>query len=202
MKKFVYLIFTVTVIAGFTSCKSSTKKEEQPIPPTVEKRDLGGLKIAYYHSDSLKEQFTYFKNQEAIVTKKQKAFQQEVERRTKEYQNFIVRNNEKLQSGMLSQNEQMQIQQQAQRLEADLMQYQQAQGAKLEEETLKKLEAISKKIEAFGKRFCEENKIDILLIHGPGGQVNYISPAMDVTRSFTSYLNAHQSEIEADIQKK
>jgi Skp family chaperone for outer membrane proteins len=96
----------------------------------------------------------------------------------------------------------MQIQQQAQRLEADLMQYQQAQGAKLEEETLKKLEAISKKIEAFGKRFCEENKIDILLIHGPGGQVNYISPAMDVTRSFTSYLNAHQSEIEADIQKK
>ena len=202
MKKSSYLLFTLIVVLGFTACNSSTKKEEKPIPPKVEKRDLGELKIAYYHSDSLKEQFTYFKEQEAIVTKKQKVFQQEVDRRTKEYQNFIVRNNEKLQSGMLSQNEQMQIQQQAQRMESSLMQYQQTEGAKLEEETMKKLEAISKKIESFGKRFCEENGIDILLIHGPGGQLNYITPTMDVTRSFTSYLNAHQAEIEADIKKK
>lgn len=200
MKKTLQFMLYFALATAVVSCNGN-KKKEKPVQPKIEKRDLKGLKIAYYHSDSLKEQFTYFKEQEEIVTKKQTAFQKEVDRRTKEYQNFIVRNNEKLQSGMLSQNEQVQIQQQAQRMESNLMQYQQTQGAKLEEETMKKLEAISKKIEAFGKLFCEENKIDILLIHGQGGQINYITPSMDVTRAFTSYLNAHQAEIEADIQK-
>jgi Skp family chaperone for outer membrane proteins len=81
------------------------------------------------------------------------------------------------------------------------MQYQQTEGARLEKETMEKLETISRKIEAFGKQFSEENGIDILLIHGPGGQINYISSAMDVTKEFTAFLNEHQEEIEKDTKK-
>ncbi len=163
---------------------------------------MKGLKIAFYYSDSLKEDFTFYKEQEAIVTRKQKQFQAVIQSKQKAYESFIVRNNEKLENGLLSDNEQMQLQQQAQRMEADIMQYQQNQGANLEKETLNKLEAISKKVEAWGKKFCEENGIDMLLIHGAGGQINFIDPSMDVTKEFTDYLNAHQSEIEQDLKKK
>lgn len=188
------------VLLGLFSCETKEKKKTNTIPQ-VESRDLKGLKIAFYYSDSLKKYFDYFKEEEAIVNKKQENFQKQVERKTMEYQSYIARNNEKLKNGLLSENEQMQIQQRAQQMEAELMQFQEKQGAVLEKETMKKLEVISKKIEVFGKQFCEENKIDILLIHGQGGQINFINPSMDVTKEFTAYLNEHQKELEEDIQK-
>jgi Skp family chaperone for outer membrane proteins len=191
----------IAVFTLLTACGSKQNKPQENTVPKVDVRDMKGLKIAYYNSDTLKLNFEYFKREEAIVTKKQEKFQKEVQRRTQEYQNFIVRNNEKLQSGLLSENESMQIQQRAQQMEAELMQYQQNEGARLEKETMGKLETISRKIEAFGKQFSEENGIDILLIHGPGGQINYISSAMDVTKEFTAFLNEHQEEIEKDTKK-
>jgi Skp family chaperone for outer membrane proteins len=199
MNKLVIVSIGILVLA--VSCNKSPEKVKENTTPKVEARDMKGLKIAYYNSDSLKVYFEYFKEQDAIVTRKQKAFQKEVERRTGDYQNFIVRNNQKLQSGLLSENEQMQIQQRAQQMEADLMQYQQAEGGRLEKETLEKLESISKKIEVFGKQFSEENNIDILLIHGQGGQINFVNPSMNVTKEFTAFLNEHQAEIEKDVKK-
>lgn len=182
------------------ACGQKEVKKENTVPK-VEVRDMKGLKIAYYNSDSLKTLFTYYKEQDAIVTKKQKAFQSEVDRRTKEFQNYVYRNEERLRSGLLSENETVQIQQKVQQMESDLMQYQQTQGAKLEKETMEKLEVISKKIETFGKKFSEENNIDILLIHGAGGQINYINGSMDVTKEFAAFLNQNQAEIDKDLKK-
>ncbi len=197
MKK---IIIAILLTGVFISCGKSDKKEVY-VTPKVEARDMKGLKITYYNSDSLKVYFDFLKREEAIVTKKQKAFQSEVQRRTKEYQNYIVRNNEKLQNGLLSENEQVQIQQNAQHMEGELMQYQQNEGGRLESETMKKLEAISKKIESLGKKFCELNNIDIMLINGPGGQINYINGSMDVTKEFAAYLNQNQAEIDKDLKK-
>jgi len=194
------LVVTSVVLFGITACGEKEKVKENSTPKIVT-RDMKGLKIAFYNSDSLKVTFEYFKKEEAIVTKKQTAFQNEVERRSKEYQNYIMKNNEKLRSGLLSENEQAQIQQRAQQMESDLMQYQQNEGARLEKETMEKLETISKKIEVFGKQFSEKNNIDILLIHGQGGQINFINSAMDVSKEFAAFLNEQQAEIENDTKK-
>ena len=194
--------FKIAIVAAglvLASCGKNEAKEENTVP-NVEPKEIGQLKIAYYDSDSLKKYFDYYREQDSIVTKKQLSFQKEVERRTKEYQDYIVRNDEKARSGLLSQNEVMQIQQRIQQMEASLMKYQQEEGSRLENETLSKLEEISKKINVLGKQFSEENKIDILLINGQGGQLNYISPDMDVTKEFVTYLNQHQQDIEKDLK--
>lgn len=194
-------LFAILILcSSLVACNGKEKTKDTP-DPKVDNRDMKGLKIAYYNSDSLKVQYLYFKNQEEMVTKKQKTFQSEVQRRSQAYQNFIMRNNEKLRSGQLSENQQMQIQQSAQQMEASLMQYQQTEGAKIEQETVKILEEISKKIESYGKEFSEEHNIDILLINGPGGQINFINSSMDVTKEFTSFLNQREEEIEKDIKK-
>lgn len=194
-------IIVATLLTGVLIACGKSAKKEISTTPKVEVRDMKGLKITYYNSDSLKVYFDFLKKEEAIVTKKQKVFQSEVQRRTKEYQSYIIRNNEKLQNGLLSENEQVQIQQNAQRMEGELMQYQQNEGARLENETMKKLEAISKKIESLGKKFCEQNNIDIMLINGPGGQINYINGSMDVTKEFAAFLNQNQAEIDKDLKK-
>jgi outer membrane protein len=197
MKKIISLLVIPTAILFSCSSKEEVKKDSTP---KVQARDMNGLVIAYYSNDSIKEQFEFYKREDATVTKKQKAFQAEVQRRTTEYQNFLQRKDQEARGGLLSQNEIAQAQQKAQQMEASIMQYQQTEGARLEEETLRKLEDISKKIEALGKKYCEKHKIDILLIHGEGGQLNYINPSMDVTTEFINFLNENQNQIEKDLK--
>jgi len=197
MKRIVFFIFC----SAFLISSCNNKKEKSNTVPKVESRNLDGIKIVYYSNDSIKLNFLYYKEQDAIVTKKQKAFQAELERRTNELQQYIQRNTEKQMNGLLSENEVVQIQQKAQQMEQSAMEYQQVQGAKLEEETMVKLEEISRKIEMLGKKYCELHKIDLMLIHGDGGQLNYINPSMDVTKEFIAFLNENQASIEKDIKK-
>lgn len=200
--KQLYIITATIAILGLVACDgdSVTKDNEPNAKTNIETRNNDGLKIAYYNQDSLQIHFKYYREQDSIVTKKQLAFQNEVQKRTSNLQNYVVRNDERARSGLLSENEIMQIQQTAQQMEGALMQYQQTEGAKLEEETFKKLETIENKIKAFSDEYCEEKGIDILLIFAKGGQINYIHSSFDVTEEFTAYLNKKQEELEKDIE--
>ncbi len=182
-----------------SSCGGKATEVKKDTTAKVESKNDNGLKIAYYDQDSLKLLFHYFREQDSIITKKQLAYQNEVQRRTTDFQNYITRNEERARSGMLSENEMIQIQQTAQQKEQSLMQYQQTEGAKLEKLTVEKLEVIGNKIDVFSKSYCEENDIDILLIHAPGGQINYIHPSMNVTNEFTEYLNQKQEELSTEL---
>jgi outer membrane protein len=183
------------------SCNDAKKKDaEADKTPTVITRYDKSLVIAYYHQDSLKERFDYYKKEDQVITRKQKMFEAEMKRRGKELEDYVRRNDEKARNGLLSQNEIMQIQQKAQTMEQELMQYQQVQAAKIEEESVKKLEAITKKIETLGKMYSEKNNIDILLIHGAGGQLNFINEKMNVTSDFIRFLNENQASIEKDLK--
>jgi len=200
MKGIITSVFVASLLL-ITACSDKKEGEVESTTPKVETKNVGDLKIAFYDQDSLKVYFDYYREQDSIVTKKQLGFQNEVQRRTTELQNYLVKNDERARSGLLSQNEILQIQQVAQQKEASLMQYQQTEGAKLEEETYNKLEAIGNKIELFAKKYCEENGIDILMIYAKGSQFNYINSSMDVTKEFTTYLNDQQKSLAEDIKK-
>jgi Skp family chaperone for outer membrane proteins len=187
---------SILLVTILVACGGKEKVENTtPNVPVIK----NGLKIAYYVQDSLKTGFDYYRNTDSAVTKKQKAFQNELEKRQKALQNFLVTNDEKAKSGQLSGFELQNIQQEAQRREQALYQYQQTEGAKLEQETVEQLEVISKKIEAAGKEFCKKNKIDLFLIQGAGGQINFVNPSMDVTKEFVNYINQYQDKIEKDL---
>ena len=175
MKKF----FVLPVLLLVLACSNEPKKKDDASnKPTVITRYEKSLVIAFYHQDSLKERFDYYKREDQAVTRKQKAFESELKRRSKELEDYIRRNDEKARSGLLSQN----------------------QAAKIEEESVKKLEAITKKIETLGKMYCEKNGIDILLIQGVGGQLNFINEKMNVTSDFIRFLNENQASIEKDLK--
>ena len=191
------MFFSLVILLVACGEKDKIKNDSKP---KIETRKLDGLKIAYYSNDSIKEYFEYYKREDAAVTKKQKAFQAELDKRTTELQNYVQRKDQEARSGLLSQNEIGMAQQKAQQMESNIMQYQQTEGAKLEAETEKKLEDISNKIEVLGKKYCEKYKIDILFMHGKGGQINYISEKMDVTNEFIQFLNENQEKIEKDLK--
>jgi len=197
MKNSCILLLVLLTLA----CSTNNTKEKKADPkPTVISRYDNHLVVAFYYQDSLKEGFTFYKREDKLVTQKQKSFEAELQKRTKELEDYIRRNDEKARNGLLSQNEIVQIQQKAQSMEQQIIQYQQSEGARLEQESLKKIEAITAKIEVLGKAYCEKNNIDILMIHGVGGQLNFISPKMNVTSDFIRYLNENQDSIEKDLK--
>ena len=199
MKTSLYIIALSLIIL---SCSNKSEKETAPEPPvsvsTIEK-DTSGLVIAFYFNDSLKEGFTYYKNIDEDVSRKNLAFQTELQRRTANLENFVSKKGAEAQQGLLSENEIMKIQQKAQRMEAELMEYQQREGGKLEAEVMRKLTDINNKVISFGKKFSEANGIDLLMGYADGGQINYANPSMNVTRDFIDFLNKEQKQIEKDL---
>lgn len=200
MKKIAGIV-SITLLAVMSSCAGDKDgvTDEKSTTPTIEARSKGDLKIAFYVQDSLATQFEYYQIQDSIVSKKQLAFQKELNRRQSDLQSYVMRNEEKARNGLLTQNEMMQIQQVAQNKEADLMRYQQEKGGEIERESMDIMSAITNKISTFSAEFCEKNNIDILLVYGQGGQVGYMNSAMDVTSEFTQYLNDAQDKLESEL---
>ena len=192
----------VFVLGTLISCNEQNNSNAiKSNNPNIEARKVGELKIAFYNQDSMKLYFEYYKKEDSIVTKKQMAFQKELEKKRKQMEDYYMSYLNKAQNNLLSQVEAEAYQRNLQNQEAELIKYQESGGVKLETETIAKLEEISAKIEQFSKSFCEENNIDILLTQSKGGHFSYISPEMDVTKEFVDYLNSEQSKIESEILK-
>jgi Skp family chaperone for outer membrane proteins len=193
-------LILVASIFGFIVLGCSEDKPKPSTTPTVEKRDMKGLKIAYYNSDTLKEKFIFFKEQDSLMTAKQKAFESDLQRKQQEFEAFITKNEGMMKQGLLSENEQVALSQKAQAMQKQIMDFQQNQGQALEKEAIDKMTVIGNKVEKFAKEFSQKNKIDVLLIHGKGGQIGYIDTSMDVTKEFVNYLNEKQAEIAKELK--
>ena len=77
------VLILIALCFSLFSCQDKPLKDKKASIPKVEKRALDGLVIAYYVNDSIKTKFQYYKEQDALVTKKQKVFQAELQRRNK-----------------------------------------------------------------------------------------------------------------------
>jgi len=192
------IIFSLFFLATIVACSTPVKPKKNQTPKVPVTR-LDDLKIAYYSNDSLKKYFKFFKKEEAAAEKIQKRFEKELQKRNEAYENYILKKDQEARAGLLSQNEIAMVQQRAQQMQSELMQYQQTEGARIEKQTLQSLEAINKKVELWGKKYCEKHHIDLLLIQGQGGQINYINQKMDVTKAFINFLNENQSKIEKEL---
>ena len=198
-------VIAAGLILGLTTFACSDKKEESKTkeenPPVVPTVDSKGLKIAFYYSDSLKEGFTYYKNEDARITKKGEAFQNEMiskqrllEQKAQNYEKYM-------REGTMTGADMQSLENEIVRMRDQLMNMQQTRGAALEKETNEALTVLSKKIEVAGKKYCEKYGIDVLLIHGQGGQINFINDKMNVTQSFIDFLNHEQEIMDKDLGK-
>lgn len=200
MKKLSFVLFVLTI--GLTACKSKENKHEQADTSHVPVVKTDGLKIAYYVQDSLKAGYTYYAQLDSSVKKKQLAFQKELQKKQSALQNYAAANEDKANKGLLSAFDIQKVQEEIQRKQQDLYQYQETEGARLEQETAEHLEVLSKRIDDASKKFCQENGIDILMMQGVGSGLTYITEKMDVTKAFVEYLNKYQQDLDKGISGK
>lgn len=158
-------------------------------------QEMAGMKVAFYNLDSLKTMYTYYREQDSIITLEGMSFQKELENRQRNLQNYATNSEAQMNKGLLSQDDVMKIQQQMQIRQEAIMKYQQNVGSKIEQKGYEAMEVIGNRLVEYGKEYSELNGIDILMTYTKGGQFNYINSSMDVTTGFTDFLNMKQEEI-------
>jgi Skp family chaperone for outer membrane proteins len=194
------LSLTIGAVALLAACSEEKKEIKEETAPKVQAVDTKGLKIAYYYSDSLKTGFKYYAQEDSRMTKKGQAFQNEMIARQRKVEEMASTYDKYMREGTVTGIELQNLENEIRRKQQELMNMQQNRGAALEKETNEALEVLSKKIEVAGKKYCEKYGIDMLLIHGPGGQINFISDKMNVTQSFIEFLNAEQEKTEQALK--
>ena len=193
-------ILFFAVVVFLSSCGDSKEKQK-----VIEKQvnlvsqDSTDFIIAFYYNDSVEKGSEYYKKIEASLNSRQVSYQNQVQSKTQKYQNYVSKKQKDIQAGLLSENEMIKVQQKAAEMEQEILQYQQREGARLEEDMLKNMQTINNKLEAFGKLFSENHGIDILMGYSSGQQINYINPQMDVTSAFIDFLNAEQKKLEEGL---
>ena len=192
------LFFAVGVF--MFSC-SDSKEKQKVIEKQVNlvSKDSTDFIIAFYYNDSVQKGFEYYKKIEANLNSRQASYQSQVQSKTQKYQNYVTKKQKDIQAGLLSENEMIKVQQKAAEMEQEIIEYQQREGARLEEDMLNNMQTINNKLEAFGKLFSENHGIDILMGYASGQQINYINPQMDVTAAFIDFLNAEQKKLEEGL---
>lgn len=192
------LAIGVALVLGACGEKNEVEKNDTSSQVRVEgsPQDMGGMKVAFYNLDSLKTMYSYFREQDSIITIDGLNFQRELERRGANLQSFITKNEANIQKGLMSQDDIMKIQQQAQQRQEIIMQYQQSVGGDIEKRGYDVMEIIGNRLQEYGGKFSEDKGIDILMVYTKGGQFNYINGSLDVTKEFTDYLNEQQDEMD------
>jgi outer membrane protein len=200
MKLICIALIGLTLGTALTACSDDKKPKEVKTPdiPTV---NANGLKIAFYESDSLNEKFVYLKTQDSILKKRQEKFEKDVKGREQSLQQFYGRFMEAQQKMLYPAAELQKMQGELERQQMSLQNYQQKEGGKLQEEAIEMQTVLQNKVNEFSKRYCEKYKIDMLIMHAPGGQFTYYNPKMDVTESFIDFVNAEQEKMEKDLGK-
>ncbi|MBI3239043.1 MAG: OmpH family outer membrane protein [Flavobacteriia bacterium] len=194
--KLIYIaLIGLTSAAVFTACSEEKKTDKEVEAPSIPTVDPQGLKIAFYESDSLNEGFTFLKTQDSLLKIKQEKFQRDLESRQRNLEakyNALVEGEQKmLYTAAELQSKKTEFERQSQSLQL----YQQNEGTKLQDEAMEMQKVLQNKVSEFSKRYCEKYKIDMLIMHGEGGQFSYYNPKMDVTKSFIEFVNAEQKKL-------
>jgi outer membrane protein len=195
MKLICIALIGLTLGTAITAC-SGDKKDKEVKSPDIPTVDANGLKIAFYESDSLNEQFTYLKTQDSILKKRQEKFEKDVVGRQTSLQsryNELVTAEQKM---LVTASDLQRMKSEFERQQMSLQNYQQNEGEKLQKEAIEMQTVLQNKVNEFSKRYCEKYKIDMLIMHAPGGQFTYYNPKMDVTESFIGFVNAEQEKME------
>jgi Skp family chaperone for outer membrane proteins len=196
------LVVGIFGIAALTACGGKAKSSKDTGKTSIDVAPVksGDLKIAYYVQDSLVTGFKYYAEKDKQFRAKQMSFTKDLENRSRSYENWVQSMARAYEAKTLTPEQLGAFEQERPRREQALMQFQQTKGAELDKESQDLQELIMNMIKKAGEKFSEANKVDILLMHGDGGQVNFINKRMDVTQEFVNFLNQEQDKLNNDLK--
>ncbi len=199
MRKISLAVLALTTLT-FSNCK---KKADAPAAAPIVVTDstaaaqpamMAASKVVFVNIDSLKEQYKYFKQQQASFEQRERSLVAELDKKAQKFQEEYAALNEEAQKGTVPP---AQLQQKGQALQAQQQSIVAERDRKtkgLMEETQKFNENLQKKLNDVLKGLQKEKGFDYAVSHSKAGgsPFLYVNEALDITREVVTILNAEK----------
>lgn len=201
MKKLIALVVSCSVLS-FYNCKNSTPTNTATPSVSIVSADsvsgksIPGARIAYINMDTLKTQYTYYKQQEAVFTQKNASLAAAYENKARQWQNDMVALQQKAQQGNTPPAQLQQEEQSLMKRQSSIAEERDRKAKELYDETQKFNEAIQKKLTSVLGQLQKEKGFDYVMSHVSGGGSNllYVNEKLDITKEVVAILNAEQNK--------
>ncbi len=149
--------------------------------------DISDLKIAYIHTDSVINNFSYFKERSAEIADKGKRFEGELSSRAKGFEQEVA--NFQKSASTMTMNQARAKEEELVTKERNLVTYRDNLMQELSADENQLYNEVYDRIQVFLKDYAQQNDLEMILSYTRGGGVWYANEALDITKSVTEGIN-------------
>lgn len=188
MKKILFLALGVALAS--IGCKENAGSAAN----SDSKGTASASRIVYVNTDTLLNNYDYYKDVVKEFENKRFALENELQRKGTSFQNEVAMFQRRIQAGGMTEEQARTTQQQLQKKEQDIMMYRDNSMNSLGEEQAKKTDELITKIQDFLKKYNSNDRYDMVIGYSKGGGVLYAKENMDITAEVLKGLNEEYSK--------
>lgn len=204
--KYPFVVITLGLTFLITSCNntptvSDGDDDNVSISKKMANDSVSGIVIGYYIQDSISQGFNFYRKIDSILKSKEKEFENALRGKYESYQKFEETVRRKMEAGEITGFQLDELQREAVAKQESIANFERQRGGELQQESMEYTTVLMNKISEAGREFSQEKGIDLLFFYQKGGQITYISDAMDVTQQFIKYLNKREEELMGSFEE-
>ena len=199
MRKISFAVFALAALT-FTNCK---KNGATPANTSVVMKDsaaaaqpalMAASKVVFVNIDSLKEQYTYFKKEQASFEARERSLVAELDKKAQKFQEEYAALQEEAQKGTVPPAVLQQKGQTLQAKQQSIVAERDSKSKNLMQETQKFNENLQKKLNDVLKELQKTKGFDYAVSHSKAGgsPFLYVNDALDITNEVVTILNAEK----------
>ena len=197
----------VLAIFSFSSCENATKNTTAKSEATATENTTNTLKIAYFEVDSVVKHYKLFIDLNNTYNKKAEKVKTELEKKATKFQKKLETFQREIQNGLITRTKAMEKEQKLQTEQQELIQYRDAEFAKLSEEEQVMGNKISYNLKQYVQNFNKDFKYDLILSTSMGNAtVVSGNPKLNISNEIIEGLNKEyedgEKEDKTTVKKK
>ena len=171
----------------FYSCDQKATTATAEAETSGEGMADGDMKVAFVYTDSVINNYDYFKKMSEEITAKGQRFDSDLQSRARGFEQEVATFQQT--GGNMTPNQARAKQDELVQKEQNLMTYRNNLMQELSADEAKMMTDIYEQVQSYMKDYAAENGIDIILSYTRGGAMWYATDAIDVTASVVEGLN-------------
>ncbi len=179
MKQILILLVATLVM---WSCKENAST-------TAGKANQTSSRIVYVNTDTLLNNYLYYKDVVKEFENKRFALENDLQKRSQSFQNEVALFQRRIQAGGISEDQAKGTQAVLQKKEQDIMLFRDNAAGNLQQEQAKKTDELLSNITVYLKKFNSGDKYDMVIGYSKGGGVLYAKEDLDITAQVLKGLN-------------
>lgn len=180
-------VLAVAVIVLYVLHFNNKNADQTPAEERAESQGEIIPKIAYVNSDTLLENYDFFKDKRAELEEQQKKLEGEFQNRARGLENEIANFQQSANNMTISQARA--VEEDLMRKRQNLMQYQQNLSTQLQQAEAEVSEELYDNVAEYLKEYGKEKDFELVLTYTKGSGVLYASDSLDITRQVIAGLN-------------